>query len=322
MKNLLKSGATVCAIAMGTGLSAAGSADAATFTAEKISFRDITGAVEIRTHSGGEIEITIEQGKEYTQVALSEVDGTVIVRGEKWKEEETRDCCNTRINREFYPREGRELTTGEPVDEGFFGDYPTIVVSTPLNSDIEFIDARIKLAMERLQGALSLDACYVYGETSDVEEAVIGVIHGSRLVVGNIDAGLEIDVSGDADVMTGDAATVDVDIAGPGDVILGSVDGMLDVSIAGSGLVRTARLDGPLTTRIAGSGAVVVAQGNADRLRATIDGSGGVFFDGNVTQPELRLFGSSEVRMKSVSGRITHHGGGAVYVGGERVEKD
>ncbi len=113
---------------------------------------------------------------------------------------------------------------------------------------------------------------------------------------------------------------VDIDIAGPGDVLLGDVDGMLDVSIAGSGLVRSTRLDGPLTVRIAGSGAVVVKAGSADRLRATIDGSGGVYFGGEVTQPELRLFGSSEVKMHSVNGRMIRHGGGTVYVDGKRVD--
>jgi len=297
------------------------SAGAATFEAEKISFRDITGTVEITTNSGNEIDVTIRQGKEHKSINVFEQDGVVIVEGEKWVEEETDDCCNNRIRREFLPRRDRKLTTGEPVDEGFFEEYPTLIVSVPLDSDVDFVDARIKLAMERLNGALSLDACYVYGETGDVDEAVIGLIAGSRLVVGNIAAALEIDVSGDADVMTGSAAMADIDIAGPGDVITGAIDGMLDVSIAGSGLVRTARLDGPLTVRIAGSGGVVVQGGRADKFKATIDGSGGVSIDGVAVAPELRLFGSSEVRMKSVTGRITHHGGGDVYVGGELVEK-
>ncbi len=310
------------AVLLGATFLSTGAAGAATFDADKISFRDITGTVEITTNSGDEVDVVIRQGKTYSAVELSEEDGTVFVQGVKWREEETKDCCNDRIRREFHARDGRKLTTGEPVDEGFFEEYPTLVVSVPLDSDVEFIDARMKLSMDRLDGALSLDACYVYGEAGDVDEAVIGVINGSRLIVGNVGAGLEIDVSGDADVMTGNAAMVDVDIAGPGDVILGNVDGMLDVSIAGSGLVRTSRLDGPLTARIAGSGGVVVQAGRADTLKATIDGSGGVYIDGAAVSPELRLFGSSEVQMKSVVGRINRHGGGAVYVDGNRIEKE
>lgn len=190
----------------------------------------------------------------------------------------------------------------------------------PYEGDVEFIDARIRLSMERLAGALHLDSCFVYGETSDVEEAIVNIIQGSRLVMGEVKAGLEIDVSGDADLRVGNASMVDVDMAGPGDVILGDIDGMLDVSIAGSGLVRAARLDGPMTVRIAGSGAVAVKGGSADKLRAFIDGSGAIFFSGAVTQPELKLYGSSEVRVDEINGRLIRHGGGAVYVKGVKVE--
>lgn len=297
----------------------ASAADAATFASNKISFRDITGAIEIRTTSGDEIDITIEQGRKSIPVMLSEKDGVVIVSGERWRDDGERNCCDGRITREFHPRDGRKLTTGEPVDNEFFADYPIIRVSMPVTGAVDFIDARMILDMERLNGPLSLDACYVYGQTSDVDEAVIGVIHGSRLVMGNIKGGVEIDTSGDADVMIGDAAIVDIDIAGPGDVVVGDVDGMLDVSIAGSGLARVARTDGPVTARIAGSGALSVKAGRADRLRAIIDGSGGVFFNGDAHQPDLKLYGSSEVHMERVTGRITRVGGGSVYVGGEKV---
>ncbi|WDI31474.1 hypothetical protein PUV54_16100 [Hyphococcus flavus] len=298
----------------------AGMSSAETFTASEISFRDITGTVEIKTTSGDEMDISIQQGTTYRQVRLEEKDGVVTVVMDPWKEEEGLDCCDKRITRTFDARATREMTTGEPLDEALFADYPTIEVSMPFQGDVEFIDARIKLAMERLGGALHLDSCFVYGETSDLEEAVVNIIHGSRLVMGNVSAGLEIDVSGDADLRVGDASMVDVDVAGPGDVILGDIDGMLDISIAGSGLVRAARLDGPMTTRIAGSGAVAVKAGTADKLRAFIDGSGAIFFGGAVTQPELKLYGSSEVRVDEINGRLTHHGSGAVYVKGVKVD--
>lgn len=297
-------------------------ANAETYNLSDVSFRDFTGTVDIKTTSGDEVDITIRQGKAYAPLKLEEKDGVLIITGEKWKEDDGLDCCDRRITRRFEPREGRALKDGEPVNEELFAAYPTIEILMPFEGDVEFIDARMKLAMERLGGALNLDACYVYGETSDLGEAVIGVIEGSRLVTGNVKGGLEIDVSGDADVRTGDASIVDVDVAGPGDVVLGDIDGMLDVSIAGSGLVRAARMDGPMTVRIAGSGAVAVKAGRTDKLRAFIDGSGGVFFRGAVTQPELTMYGSSEVRMDSVNGRITRHGkGGAIYVNGVR-QKD
>lgn len=297
-------------------------ASAATFETNKISFQDITGTVEIKTTTGDEIDVEIQQGAKFTNIEVVEEDGVVRVTGVRWVDDEDRNCCDNRITRTVEPRKGRTVTTGEPVDEAFFAEYPTITVSMPVEGDVDFIDARMKLTMERLDGRLGLDACYVYGETADVEEAAVGIIHGSRLVMGDVASGLEIDISGDADFLAGDVAMVDVDIAGPGDVILGDIDGMLDVSIAGSGIVRATRVDGPMTVRIAGSGGAAVKSGRADKLKATIDGSGGVYFGGLVAQPELRLYGSSEVRMRSVSGRIIHHGGGDVYVGDEVFSQD
>lgn len=301
---------------------ASGAAAAEVFPASRILFQDVTATVEVTTTAGSEIEVVIKQGKKYSQVGLSMENGLVTVKGEKWKEEETYDCCNTRIRREVNAMHGRTVTDGKPVDDKFFADYPTIVVSMPRKGDASFVDARMKLKMDALDGALDLDACYVYGEAGDVDSAVIGVLSGSRLIVGNVASAAEIDVSGDADVMTGSAATVDVDIAGTGDVILGAVDGMLDVSIAGSGTVRATSLDGPLTTRIAGSGGVEVKSGKADRLRSTIDGSGVVKFDGTAVEPELRLWGSSEVRLGAMEGRLTRHGSGEVYVAGKLVPKE
>lgn len=316
-KVLLKS-----VISMIAGLvSLVGAASAATFDTNKISFRNITGAVEIVTTSGDEIDFAMRQGMTYRHVKVFEKDGVVVIEGDAWRDDESQNCCDNRIARQVDLRKNRKLTTGKPVDEDLFRQFPTYVVSMPLTGDVEFIDARIKLDMDRLNGALSLDACYVYGETGDLDQAMVNVVDGSRLVMGNIAAGLELDLSGDADVRAGNAAMVDIDIAGPGDVILGAVDGMMDVSIAGSGLVRTTHIDGPVTARIAGSGGLYIKAGNADRLRATIDGSGGVFIDGAVSQPDLRLSGSAEVRMKSVTGRITRHGGGAVYVDGVLIEK-
>ena len=292
------------------------------FTANKILFEDITGTIEIVTNSGEQIDVVVEQGKSYSRVTtvLGE-DGLLTVKGEPWKEEGTKDCCNDRIRRIVNLRKDRTVTTGEPVNEKFFSQYPTIKIAMPREADAAFIDARMKITMGDLDGALNLDACYAYGEIGNVDEAVIGVVAGSRLVVGNIGAALELDVSGDADVLTGNAAMADIDIAGPGDVIVGSLDGMMDVSIAGSGTVRATRLEGPLNVRIAGSGAVAVQGGRAERLKATIDGSGGVFFEGSVVGPDLRLHGSSEVRMGSLTGRINHVGGGEVYVAGELVDK-
>lgn len=300
---------------------AAAPASAERFAAGNILFQDVTGNVEVTTTAAEEIEVVIRQGKTYKPVELSMKDGLVTVKGERWKEDDHHDCCNDRIRREVNLRHERAMSTGAPVDDAFFAEYPTIVVSMPRKGAAKFVDARMKLKMGELEGKLDLDACYVYGEAGGAGMASIGVLSGSRLIVGDIGSGLEIDVSGDADVKAGSAATVDVDIAGSGDVVLGPIDGMLDVSIAGSGNVRATSLDGPLMTRIAGSGDVTVQAGKADRLKAIIDGSGTVNFRGTAVQPELKLYGSSEVRMDALQGTLTHMGSGHVYVAGKKQEK-
>ncbi len=317
-------GARLFIVAGAAAASATAGSDAAAerFKADRIVFEDVTGSIEIVTNGGEEIDVVVAQGKTYSKIEVSlDDDGMLAVKGEPWKEEERRDCCNDRIRRTVNLRKDRALSSGPAPDDDFFTDYPTIKVTMPRAADVSFVDARMKIEMGDLAGSLNLDACYAYGEIGDVEEAVVGVVAGSRLVIGDVLAALELDLSGDADVLAGDAAIADIDIAGPGDVVVGSVDGMLDVSIAGSGNVRASRLEGPMTVRIAGSGGVSVKSGRAEGLRATIDGSGGVFFEGGVAKADLRLFGSPEVRMGSLSGPLKHAGGGEVYVGDKRVEK-
>lgn len=310
----------VLAALFASGISA--EASAARYAASKVSFQDITGEVKIITTGGADVDVMVRQGKVYHPVSVKLENGELVVKGERWREEETKDCCNGRINRTENLQRDRAAVVGKPEDKGsFFSEFPVIEISVPRKSDISFVDARLKLSLEALDGRLSLDACYVYGETGDLGQAAIGVISGSRLVIGNVKSMLELDLSGDAVVTGGSAAMADIDIAGAGDVMIGAVDGVLDVSLAGSGLARVARIDGPMTVRIAGSGAVVVQGGKADKLTVTIDGPGGVFHEGTAVQPILRLSGSPTVRLGSVEGRITRHGYGEVFVGGKLIAR-
>ncbi len=309
---------------VGIGLLVCGGAAAERFQSNALVLEDITGRVEIITNNGDEIDITVEQGKQYSQVkSVLGADGTLTVSGEAWDEphHHNEPCCNFRVNRTVNARRNRVLSqTSEPLDD-FFADYPTIKITMPRNADVTFKHGRLRITMDDLSGALRMNNCYAYGEVGDAEEAVIDLIDGSRLVVGDIGAGFELDTSGAVDVLVGNAAIADLDIAGQGDVVMGAVDGIFDVSIAGSGAVRAARVDAPAVVRIAGSGSVAIQSGRSDRLRTTIDGSGTVLFDGVIEDAELRLFGSSEVRLRSLSGSMKHYGDGDVYVDGEKVEQ-
>ena len=301
----------------------AAEASAARYTASSVSFQDVTGEVKITTTGGDDVDVNVRQGKAYHPVTVKLVGGELVIAGEPWREEETKDCCNNRIRRVENLQRDRVSAAGEkPEDKNsFFEEYPVIEISLPRKNDVTFVDARIKLGMGAIDGRLMLDACYVHGETGDLGQATIGVVAGSRLAIGNVKSMLELDVSGDADVTGGSAAMADIDIAGSGDVMIGAVDGMLDVSIAGSGLARVARVDGPMAVRIAGSGAVAVQGGKADKLTVTIDGSGGVFHEGTAVAPTLRLYGSPTVRLGWVEGRVTRHGYGELWVDGKLVAK-
>jgi hypothetical protein len=294
---------------------------AARYKASKVSFQDITGAVTIVTTGGEDVELKITQGKVYRTLTVKLDGDELIIAGEPAPAQDYRDCCNERIRRTESLAADRAAPVVEPALDAAFADYPVIEIAVPRKSDIAFIDARVRLKMGALDGRLMLDACYVYGETESLGSATIGVVAGSRLALGDVRSMLELDISGDAEVFGGAAAMADIDIAGSGSATIGAVDGMVDISIAGSGLARTGRVDGPMTVRIAGSGIAVAQGGRADKLTVTIDGSGEAVLEGVAVSPDLRLYGSSIVRLGSVEGRITRHGMGEVYVGGKLVTK-
>lgn len=294
---------------------------AARYKAAKVSFQDITGAVTITTTGGEDVELTITQGKTYRPLTVTLVNGELVIAGEPPISSDFQDCCNDRIRRNESLARDRASAGAPPSPDDLFAGYPVIAIAMPRKNDVSFTDARIRLKMGALDGRLMLDACYVYGETESLGAATIGVISGSRLALGDVKSMLELDISGDAEVIGGSAAMADIDIAGPGSATIGAVDGMVDISIAGSGAVRTGRIDGPMTVRIAGSGSAVAQGGRADKLTVTIDGSGEAVVEGVAVNPDLRLYGSSIVRLGSVEGRITRHGMGVVYVGDKLVVK-
>ncbi|MBI1392578.1 MAG: hypothetical protein GC152_07540 [Alphaproteobacteria bacterium] len=301
-------------------------ASAATYAGNAVSLRDITADVRIVTAEREDIDVTIRQGTEFQTIRIihDEKAGRVTLQGEGWNDPEG-GCCDSRITREFEATADREKNRRRDPAEAradAFKMFPVIEIAMPRTGAAEFDDVRMLISMGDLAGGVVMDACYAYGEIGDLEEAAIGIVDGSRLVVGDVRADLEIDLSGDADIRVGNAGAVDVDVSGSGEAVLATVDGMLDVSIAGSGLVRAARLDGPLTTRIAGSGDVYVQSGRADPLKAIIQGSGSVTFEGPVGGTDLRLSRSAIARLGSVNGRVNKTGSGVVFVNGRPVDAE
>ncbi|MEO1013641.1 MAG: DUF2807 domain-containing protein [Pseudomonadota bacterium] len=311
--------ALALAIAAGGSLSTAAAAD---FTANRLSIRDVTADVRIVTIAGEEMKVDIRQGTEFQTIRVThdEEAGRVTLQGEGWNDPED-GCCDSRITREFDAAADRNRDPAEVRREAF-KKYPVITISMPREGFAEFDDVRMLINMDDLAGGVVMDACYAYGEIGNLEEAAIGIVDGSRLVVGDVTADLEVDLSGDADIRLGNTSAVDVDVSGAGEAVLSQVDGLLDVSIAGSGLVRAARLDGPLTARIAGSGDIYVQDGRADPVKAIIQGSGSVIFEGAVAGTDLRLSRSARVNFGSVRGKINKVGSGEVFVAGKRVDEE
>ncbi|MEO0400590.1 MAG: DUF2807 domain-containing protein [Pseudomonadota bacterium] len=293
------------------------SARAATYEASKLVVNDVTADIRVTTTAEDEIDVVIRQGTVFMPIKVSHDGDTVVLQGEGFEDPEG-GCCDNRVTRTFDARADRELRDGP---DAALSKYPVIEISMPRVGEATFDDVRMKLAMGSLDGTLTMDACYVYGEIGDTEEAYVGVVSGSVLTMGDVKATLEVDVSGNAGVRIANASAVDVDISGSGDVVLGQIDGMLDASIAGSGRVQAGKVTGPMTVRIAGSGGVAVAGGRVDPLKAIIEGSGVVIFDGTASSTDLRLSRSAEVRLGNVRGRLGRVGAGAVYVRDELVER-
>ena len=104
---------------------------------------------------------------------------------------------------------------------------------------------------------------------------------------------VEISGSGDLDIDSIDASSVELDISGSGDVEFSGTADELDVAIDGSGDVRLEDLQSVrAAVDISGSGEVEVAASGS--LRVSISGSGSVRYSGS-PQLEQDISGSGEV---------------------------
>jgi hypothetical protein len=139
-------------------LSLGANASAARYTAGKVSFQDITGEVRITTTGGEDVDVTIRQGKTYRPVSVTLVKGELVIAGERWREDEAKDCCNDRIRRtENLQRDRAAAVTGPAEDRNaFFDDYPVIEVALPRKNDVAFTDARILLSMGAIDGPMKV----------------------------------------------------------------------------------------------------------------------------------------------------------------------
>ncbi|MEM9170897.1 MAG: hypothetical protein AAGC56_14750 [Pseudomonadota bacterium] len=316
------------------------------FEAQKIIVDGVVGAVIVETNNGSVIDVDLDEPAGPTITAALDEAGVLRIRGPLADQGPRRpgacSCCDADRalpvpsalldeppadpDAQAAPSDAGEASAAGEADEaaGGLNDplAPTVRIAAPRAVDLTIVNAEVALDVADLDGDFVLDVCAVYGEVGSVENAVIDIGHASRLVVGNVGAFLNANVSGDADLLTGDLAEGDIAIAGPGDVTVGDVDGPLDISIAGRGVLQVARLLGALDARIAGPGRVAVQRGRADPMKATIDGRGEIDFAGTAVSPTLRLYGRSTVRVDSLVGDLDREGPGAVLVGDDERNPD
>lgn len=291
----------------------------ADFSAEKVILSNVKGRLEIQTGNFDQVTVTVRQGAVYQRLRIAETDGVLGITGEFQGVVNESRCCVGGIYRDFRSVQANHVAEGSRAAAEIATDHPVISIVAPMSMGFEIFNSHLEVDAGAIGGRLLLEACAIYGEFGGLDHAVINLLAGSHLVVGDVKSMLELDISGNSSLVGGDVSMIDADIAGSGDVTISNVTGMADISIAGSGQVRLAHVNGPLTARIAGSGVVSAQAGTADPLRAIIDGSGGVYVQGQAKSPDLRLSGSAEVRMGSVAGKLRRYGTGAVFIGGEEI---
>ena len=159
----------------------------------------------------------------------------------------------------------------------------------------------------------------VWGEVGRAESTDLSVYGCGDWMVAHVNGRLEVNVAGSGSVRTGNAARAEVNIGGSGDVRMRAISGPVTANIGGSGSVRAEAVDGgPVRARVGGSGDVTVESGRTSELRAEIGGSGTVSFNGRADRVNATIAGSGDVHVQSAgSVSRTVVGSGNVTVGSD-----
>jgi hypothetical protein len=128
---------------------------------------------------------------------------------------------------------------------------------------------------------------------------------------------LRVSMSGSGDLRAGTVASADVRVSGSGDVGIRAARGGLVTAISGSGDVTADRVNGPLHARVGGSGDVRVKDGAVTDMNVSVVGSGDVRFGGVAQTLTANVAGSGDVSAARVTGSVSKHvaGSGDVTVG-------
>jgi hypothetical protein len=179
-----------------------------------------------------------------------------------------------------------------------------IRISAPLGTPVEIEDMVGRVVAGDLDAPLSLEGSSLDARFGRVTTARVSVAGSGKIQLGAVQQALDVEVAGSGKLDVASAASARVEIAGGGDVKVGPIAGGLRSEVAGSGDIRVASINGPLDVEIAGSGSVYVDGGRAAPLKAEIAGSGDVVFNGQAVDPNISIYGSGSVKVRSYTGQL------------------
>lgn len=315
---------------------------------DSVTVTDFIGTVRIET-AQGDVRLSRVSGADADYPVFVETSGGVLtVRSDE-------DPDDTNWWRQVNWRKHHENAF-----EVFLEDYPTLTLTVPAGTNLNFDSAVIALDAGDTRGALRVDDGHVDGKIGDLSTADIN-IHGSGdLETGAVAGALNINIHGSGDFIAASAATMDADIHGSGDIKIGNVagetstdihgsgditiadvggafsasihgsgdidagriNGGADLSIQGSGDINLARIAGESSASVMGSGDIDIADGRAEGLRVRLAGSGGFDFGGVAVNPDIRADNSSDVYIRSHEGTVRVRGDGDVRIGNTRYNDD
>jgi hypothetical protein len=267
-----------------------------TFSTKNVSVRDIVGNVSIAVRDGGPATVQISGDKQRVDETFVRQEGdTMQVVGHAYN-----DVWDWHHWFDFSEHSHGALQ---------------VKISMPRGGDVQVDglvgDAQIGDTM----GSMHFEAVATNSTIGRVSDAKISLAGSGNVKIASVQGDLNAETAGDGKIMAGNVGAVRADVAGSGAVELGNINGDLHLDIAGSGDFSAKRLNGGAHIDIAGSGSVHIDDGQADPFHVDILGSGDVRFGGVAVDPHISGFGSGQVKLHAIKGKLSSDGMANVKVG-------
>jgi hypothetical protein len=268
-----------------------------TFDARNVSVNDIVGNVSIAVRDGGPATVQINGAKQRVDETSVRMEGdTVRVVGhaynEVWDWHHWFDFSD-------------HMTTG-----GL-----QVKITMPRGGDVHVEDLVGDAQIGDTMGSMHFGAVSTNSTIGRVADAKIDLAGSGKVTIASVQGDLHAETAGAGKIVAGNVGAVNADVAGSGAIDLGNVNGDLHLDIAGSGDFSAKSLNGGAHIDIAGSGSVHIDNGKADPFHVDILGSGDVHFGGVAVDPHVSGFGSGQVRIHAIKGKLSSDGMANVKIG-------